>query len=236
MGCLLLCWAVCFSLCKGLGAIWYRDLTVYLWWFNGVPTRLAMLAPLPLVCRLTLLFGAVLDRRTCADFYWQWVLWRVLVEAETQIISSVCHSILFGVHDSSRRNHVCIFTGAAMSVFAIVDRKWLRIPTRAGLFLVPFGLYQWWRYDYFGWAYPNTYYAKSGLGNRFKPFDGTYADGNTFSNISLNTMSLWKASLLLLGGERMTTFGLVLATSYTERIGFRRGFMTVVGHRLHLGS
>lgn len=49
-------------------------------------------------------------------------------------------------------------------------------PTLAWLlmFFGPFGLYQLWRYDYFAWELPNTYYAKKGNPSKaFEPFQWT---------------------------------------------------------------
>ena len=40
----------------------------------------------------------------------------------------------------------------------------------ASIVLVPLALYQYWRYTYFGWEFPNTYYAKLGTGRAFKPY------------------------------------------------------------------
>lgn len=52
-----------------------------------------------------------------------------------------------------------------------VQRKWQHWPALVLwvlLLVVPFGLYQAWRYDYFAWLWPNTYYAKE---KTFKPFN-----------------------------------------------------------------
>jgi hypothetical protein len=38
-------------------------------------------------------------------------------------------------------------------------------------FLVPFSAYHLWRFHYFAWPWPETYYAKLGEGNRFKPWN-----------------------------------------------------------------
>ncbi len=40
----------------------------------------------------------------------------------------------------------------------------------AAIVLVPLALYQYWRYSYFAWEFPNTYYAKLGTGRAFKPW------------------------------------------------------------------
>ncbi len=44
------------------------------------------------------------------------------------------------------------------------------IATWLAVFWIPFGLYHLWRYDYFGWAWPNTYYAKLDGEDRFQPW------------------------------------------------------------------
>ena len=40
-------------------------------------------------------------------------------------------------------------------------------------FALPILAYQGWRYWYFAWEFPNTYYAKLGIGTRFKPWNWT---------------------------------------------------------------
>ncbi len=44
------------------------------------------------------------------------------------------------------------------------------IATWLAVFWIPFGLYHLWRFDYFGWAWPNTYYAKLDGEDRFQPW------------------------------------------------------------------
>lgn len=62
-----------------------------------------------------------------------------------------------------------LVTGAALlrrrgvGAAALYTAGWL------ALFMAPFGLWHGWRYSYFGWEFPNTYYAKIGE-NMFKPW------------------------------------------------------------------
>jgi hypothetical protein len=61
---------------------------------------------------------------------------------------------------------------AAIAAFArVASGLWRRqlVGTVAWLvaFAVPFGLYNFWRYEYFAWPFPNTYYAKD---KDWKPF------------------------------------------------------------------
>lgn len=51
---------------------------------------------------------------------------------------------------------------------SIVYRQWLATPIWIAVFGLPFGLYQYVRYSYFGWPWPNTWYAK---GKDFRPFN-----------------------------------------------------------------
>lgn len=53
---------------------------------------------------------------------------------------------------------------------AIAVRRPLPVLAWLAVFAVPFGLYNAWRYWYFAWPFPNTYYAKLGKGTTFKPW------------------------------------------------------------------
>lgn len=49
----------------------------------------------------------------------------------------------------------------------VVRRQWLALPAWIVMFAAPYGLYNWWRYNYFAWWWPNTYYAKERVFNPF---------------------------------------------------------------------
>lgn len=54
---------------------------------------------------------------------------------------------------------------AALGLFGrllgtVARRQWSALPLWILTFAVPYGLYNAWRYDYFAWWFPNTYYAK----------------------------------------------------------------------------
>jgi len=56
-------------------------------------------------------------------------------------------------------------------ILAIQARQVIKpIAAWLAVFWVPFLAYHAWRYSYFGWSWPNTYYAKLDGENRFKPF------------------------------------------------------------------
>ena len=64
------------------------------------------------------------------------------------------------------------------------------------VFSIPFGLYHWWRYTYFGWTYPNTYYAKLGSGGRFKPLSWNVRGWKYLRNYFWNQGVFWATPLL----------------------------------------
>ena len=90
-------------------------------------------------------------------------MWRILIEAEDAERYAIS-ALLFCLVSMTRPEGVmyAFLAGVAFAVFAVVDRKWQRIPIWGGVFLVPFGLYHWWRYEYFGWAYPEYILCKIG--------------------------------------------------------------------------
>ncbi|MFN7143438.1 MAG: ArnT family glycosyltransferase, partial [Myxococcota bacterium] len=64
---------------------------------------------------------------------------------------------------------------AALGLFArmlgtVARRQWAALPLWILAFAAPYAAYNAWRYDYFGWWFPNTYYAKE---RDFKPFNWT---------------------------------------------------------------
>ncbi len=138
----------------------------------NVSYKLAMLAPLLLVIspNYVIWCGAGLEN-ALYGFLLALGLWRLLYEGDNQdarpwsafVFCLVCMTRPEGVM-------YALLAAVAMTVFSVVDRRWLRIPVWLAVFAIPFGLYQWWRFEYFGWPYPNTYYAKLGKGNRFRPF------------------------------------------------------------------
>ena len=60
---------------------------------------------------------------------------------------------------------LAVFLGAAER------RNWRQPLQWVALLLVPWGLYQWWRFTYFAWPFPNTYYGKLGKGTTFQPYE-----------------------------------------------------------------
>jgi hypothetical protein len=78
--------------------------------------------------------------------------------------------LLFALSAMARPEGVMLFglTGLHRLAANIFGQRRL-LPTRAELlwvagFVVPFGLFFAWRYSYYGWPFPNTYYIKAGGG------------------------------------------------------------------------
>lgn len=140
----------------------------------GLSSKVAMLAPLMFVLspNFVIWCGAGLENSLYV-FLIAFGMWRLFVEHEQN--KGPWSAFIFCLVAMTRPEGVmyAALAGVAMTVFAVVDKRWRFIPLWVLTFAIPFGLYQWWRYDYFGWPYPNTYYAKLGTGNRFKPFTWT---------------------------------------------------------------
>ena len=51
------------------------------------------------------------------------------------------------------------------------NENWQRPCAMVGIVVGPWGLYQWWRFTYFAWPFPNTYYGKLGKGTTFQPYE-----------------------------------------------------------------
>lgn len=66
-----------------------------------------------------------------------------------------------------------VFAGVAMVLDGLRARRIGHMLRWVAAFFVPFVAYHAWRYSYFGWPLPNTYYAKLGTGKSFKPFNWT---------------------------------------------------------------
>ena len=101
-------------------------------------------------------------------------MWRLLLESEEPNRHPIS-ALVFCLAAMTRPEGImyAVVAGFSKLIFAIVDRKYKSFFYWALVFVVPFGLYQAWRYWYFAWPFPNTYYAKLGTGKRFKPFSWT---------------------------------------------------------------
>ncbi len=66
-----------------------------------------------------------------------------------------------------------VIAAGAVIVSSLSRRRVLPALLWLAVFLLPAALYQWWRYQYFAWEFPNTYYAKEAGEKAFQPFGWT---------------------------------------------------------------
>ena len=64
-----------------------------------------------------------------------------------------------------------VFAGVALVLDAVAHRRARPVVLWSLAFVVPFAAYFAWRYSYFAWEFPNTYYAKQHQGTPFQPFN-----------------------------------------------------------------
>ena len=150
--------------------------TVVLTWFSarevlGRDNHLALLAPATLAAssQFALWSGAGLEMGLM-DLLMAAALWRTLVEVRT---GEWPWSALLWLGVTLCRPEAILYAAVAGFCAMLFQFHAGRgvLPTLKWLatFFVPFGLYHAWRYDYFAWELPNTYYAKLERRNEF-PF------------------------------------------------------------------
>ena len=101
-------------------------------------------------------------------------MWRLLVEEETQHrypLSALC----FALAAITRPEGIMygVIALVIQAIFSVQKRAFLSLLSWLAIFALPIASYFWWRYSYFAWELPNTYYAKLGKGNQFQPFSWT---------------------------------------------------------------
>jgi hypothetical protein len=83
-------------------------------------------------------------------------------------VSIPTSAILFAFASFTRPEGVLIFCITALHHFIFTLRKNKRFVSKTFFWLITFiiiyGIYSFWRYSYFGYIFPNTYYAKTGGG------------------------------------------------------------------------
>ena len=114
-------------------------------------------------------------------------IWRLLVELEPTPrdqargrTSFPWSALLFFLLSMTRPEGVAYaaFAGLALVLDALATRRIRPLLRWIPVFAVPFVLYQAWRYWYFAWEFPNTYYAKLALKKtQFQPWNWTSKKG-----------------------------------------------------------
>jgi hypothetical protein len=91
------------------------------------------------------------------------------------------------------------FAGVALVLDAVATRRLRPLLAWVPTLLVPFALYQAWRYSYFAWEFPNTYYAKQHHGRPFRPFGWTVKGWKYINRYLLNYGIVAALPVLALG-------------------------------------
>lgn len=101
-------------------------------------------------------------------------VWRLLVELSGEK-SGPWSAVLFALLSMTRPEGMAYAAFAGLAVFldAVATRRVKPLLLWVPAFALPFAAYQAWRYQYFAWEFPNTYYAKQHQGTPFRPFGWT---------------------------------------------------------------
>ena len=100
--------------------------------------------------------------------------WRLLRESEDAQLRP-WSAVLFFLLTMTRPEGMMYAAIALLArvMFAVSERRFLPVLTWIVLFSAPWIAYNGWRYWYFAWEFPNTYYAKLGTGKTFQPYSWT---------------------------------------------------------------
>ncbi|NOY27380.1 MAG: hypothetical protein GXP62_16055, partial [Oligoflexia bacterium] len=102
-------------------------------------------------------------------------LWRLCVEHEQDAAGSPTRpwaAVLFFLLTMTRPDGL-MYAAVGLSarlMSAVATRRYRGFLLSLLAFAVPLLAFNGWRYWYFGWLFPNTYYAKLGTGTTFQPF------------------------------------------------------------------
>jgi len=101
--------------------------------------------------------------------------WRICVEQEQESAgqgSRPWSALLFFLLTMTRPDGMmyAAIGGLARIMVAVANRRLRGLVGWVLVLVLPFVAYNGWRYWYFAWPFPNTYYAKLGAGNTFQPF------------------------------------------------------------------
>lgn len=111
-------------------------------------------------------------------------IWRLCVEIQDGRRAPWSALVFFGL-SMTRPDGVAYAAlgGVARLLGTLRNRQWAALPLWILVFAVPYGLYNWWRYEYFAWWYPNTYYAKQ---KNFQPFNFNAGGWKQFKEWTVN--------------------------------------------------
>ena len=160
-------------------------------------------------------------------------MWRCVVELEdggrpwsALVFFLLCASrpegIMYAMIAGGLRGWHALFSAEARALS--VGERFKTVGVWAGVLLVPLVAFHAWRYWYFAWEFPNTYYAKLGTGRAFKPFLWTKKGwkyigewfgphgGALWLPIAVMGLTTYAKRLRWLGVGLVAVLGLLLAT------------------------
>lgn len=94
--------------------------------------------------------------------------------------------------------YAAIGAGVAL-VSSLSRRRVLPFVAWLAVFTVPFAAYNAWRYEYFAWPLPNTYYAKEAGEKAFQPYSWTNRGWKYIKNYLINSGTLFALPVLVVG-------------------------------------
>lgn len=128
-------------------------------------------------------------------------IYRVLVEDEREGTPLPWSALWFTLLSMTRPEGVMYATIAAGAVLvsSLGRRRVVPVLLWLTVFLVPFALYNLWRYNYFAWPFPNTYYAKEAGDKAFQPFGWTVRGWKYIKNYLWTSWALFALPLVVIG-------------------------------------
>lgn len=135
----------------------------------GVPPHATLLAPLLLAASTQfVVWNDSGLENSLFNFLLALSVWRLCVEIQDDRRAPWSALAFFALSMTRPDGIAYVALGlVARTLGTLRRRQWAAWPLWLVAFLVPYGLYNLWRYDYFAWWYPNTYYAKK---KNFQPF------------------------------------------------------------------
>lgn len=149
-------------------------------------------------------------------------IYRVLVEddrAGTPFPWSAVWFVLLSMTRPEGVTYAAIAAGAVL-VGGLLRRKILPFALWLVVFLVPFAAYNYWRYEYFAWPFPNTYYAKDAGDKAFQPFGWAVRGWKYIKNYLWTSWTVFSLPLVV--------FGLTGLGGWRKGRGYGRGLLAVL--------
>ncbi len=142
-----------------------------------------------------------------------WSLVREIQDGRTMPWSALCFVGLTMTRPDGVAYAAIGLLGRVLGTLA--RRQWLALPMWLLAFGLPYGAYNAWRYDYFAWWFPNTYYAKEKV---FRPLGWTQGGWKQVKEYTTQYGIVYAAPLVAIALTGLSTWrrwiGLVLLAFY----------------------